>query len=362
MIYIVLGIVIGFFLNLVPLWQPGSGWAIYPEWHGKIESIKSIEISKSKNLSNIKLPPVKDRSNYFILSGSGEVLYNNENNEYLVSISGNGEYLVKYEKTGKSIELLSISGERFWKIESREYPYLSYNGKIILLMNGDHTSIRILDYNGNAIGAKMIVGRFCTQITFSMYSDFACIGFLDGSYYLINSIGEIVSHGVMPHGSLIKGMAVNTKGDTLAIHYGNNISDSVSLIRLTDNSENRIALKNIHLTKTAMHVSEAGQLAIIDYDRIILKSITDSIEKNIKIAPQKAGVSTLNYFSGLYVVSYAKVDGEAQFIIFQNNGTILYKKVFAEEPFLESFIDKSVIFLRGSQGLFCYSFDFLSNK
>ena len=354
--YLFWGIIIGLLLNpLLLFWQVEGGIEIYPQWHGKIDSIRNIERSNVSNLARIKLPPIKTQSVVFILSGNGYILTKADISNPLIAISGNGEYLVKYEKVGSNIEFLNIRGESFWKIESREYPFLSFNGKINLLMSSDHNRIRIVDYNGIEIGARGITGRFCTVISFSKYSDFACIGFLDGSYYLVDEWGEILSQGVVPGSLLIKGMAVNFTGNFFAIHYGNNERDFLRLVNLRGNEIYTIPMQNVHLTKSAMNVSNSGNVSIIDYDRILLIGEKGKPHNIINIHPKRAGTSVIECTDDVCVASYTGTNGKAQFLIFRNDGTLLFAREFPEESFLDSFIEDSIVLLRGSQGLYCYN-------
>ena len=86
-------------------------------------------------------------------------------------------YYVQYGKLTTDIEYFNIKGERFWKIKSNEYPYVSSRGKIILFLVADLSRVRVTDFNGNETGIKSISGRFCTSICFSSQNDILQSGF-----------------------------------------------------------------------------------------------------------------------------------------------------------------------------------------
>ncbi|MDY6935944.1 MAG: hypothetical protein SVZ03_17210 [Spirochaetota bacterium] len=354
--YLLVGFFIGFILCLLPLWQLKVGIEIYPQWHGRIDAIENIQRSNSPKFINNKIPPIKTNKEFFVLSGTGELITRHNNNGRLISVSGDGEYFVQYEKVGNRIEFLNTHCERFWKIASREYPYVSYNGKFILLMNGDHSRIRIVDYNGKEMGVRRITGRVCTIIAFSKYTDFACIGFLDGSYYLINSEGFIINEEVVPGNSIVKGMAVNSYGNLLVIHYGNNKGDFIRLVNIIKNEIYTISLQHVHLTKTGINISDEGGVTVIDYNRILLLGADGIILNTINIPNKRDGMSNIDCSNGICVTGYTGEDGVAQLLIFRSDGILLFSQVYAGESFVEACVDDSIIFLRGSQGLFCYSY------
>ncbi len=356
MLYLLLGLFLGIALNFLPILEPARAIEIYPDWHGDIDLIEDIERSENPVTSKFILNPVKIPGGAFILSGNGVLLKRIIAGDHLISLSGSGEYIGKYEKTGTEVEFLNIRGERFWKVKSKEYPYLSFNGKILLLLNGDQSKVRILDNNGNAIGAREIIGRLCTIISFSRNSDFAGIGFLDGSYYILNESGEIITKDSVPANSLVKGISIHSTGNYIAVHYGNNSEDRVRLIDIKGEMLYSIPLKNVHHTKTAMNVSGNGNFSIIDYDRIVITGEEGMIEKIVGIPPARPGLSAIDYVDGLYAASYTKDSGTTQFLFFRDDGTLLLAKEFPGESFIESYIRDSVILLRGSQNLYCYNY------
>lgn len=353
--FLLLGLFIGIILGILPLWKPAAGFEIYPEWHGEIDAIDRIDLSRNTHTSKSTIPPIKAKNRIFLLSGNGYKKHEVNTDDQLTAVSGNGQYYVQYEKVGKEIEFFGIQGDRFWKTRSMEYPYISYNGKIILLMNGDHSRIRILDFNGNEIGIKAIHGRFCTVIAFPRYTDSACIGFLDGSHYAIDNRGTVIYSSVIANNPPIKGMAISSTGNYLAVHHGGNGHDSIRVIAINDKVSYTVHLKNNHVTKTAIHVTSDGTLTTIDNNRILIFDRDGDIRNSLAIPAKRPGHSKIEYTNGLYVASYTKKTGEALFFIFRDDG-VLYSMEFPEEPFLDCSINGSLIFLRGSRNLYCYSY------
>lgn len=352
MLYLLIGLITGIIFNFLPLWQPSGAVEVYPEWFGSIESIDSIEKSIRPELSGIILKPVQTDNSVFIVSGAGALLKKTGFSGFL-SVSGNGSSIVQYEKVGTTIELSNMDGDRFWKMKSGEYPYLSYNGKIIFLLNGDQSRIRIIDNNGNSAGAGEISGRVCTTISFANRSDNSGIGFLDGSYYILNSKGVIIHHDTVPESSMIKGIGVSNNGGFI-IHYGNSNKDWVRIAQ-PDAEYHTIPLNNSHLTKTALCAADNGCAAIIDFDRVMLIDDDGSVESIIPIQPKMPGTASIEYTDGIYTVSYMDESSMAHFILLYGSRNI-FTKTFPGELFLETSVRPGAILLRGSQGLYCYSY------
>lgn len=356
--FAIIGLFIGILLNLLPVFQPKSAVCINPNWHGSINSIENIETPKTFNAQKTMLPPIILENSFYRISSNGEIISKCDFSGFNAGISGSGNYLIKYEKVGKDIEFENPAGEKFWKLCSMEYPYLSHNGKFALLLNGDQSAIRIVDYNGNRIGAKKISGRFCTVIAFSKYSDCACVGFLDGSFYLIDEAGQIKSKGLLKNSSVVKSAYASPGGRFYAIHHGNKYGDFLLVMDSKSGEEHySVPLEYVHLTKTALCVSDNGNSSIIDYKKIIVIGKNGGLEAGIAIYPKKAGASNIDHYNGLYTASFTLERGGSGLIVYKNDGDILMTKYFPEESYLESSINNSSILLRGSEGLYCYNYD-----
>ena len=351
--YFFLGLICGIIINFIPFSGSQGATEIYPEWYGNIESIKSIEKSPNSSLPKNKLSIVSC-SDILLLSSAGELLKKINFGNHLVATAKNTPYYAQYDKISTYVELFNTSGDKFWRIKSREYPYITSGGKIILLLNGDHSKVRIISIDGNPAGAKEISGLLCTAIALQQDSDFSGIGFINGSYYVLDEKGDIINNGTTPGSSIIKGMTISSNGNFAVVHYGNTEGDFLRVVNTANDKHYTLKLDNIHLTKTGLNVSDEGIYAAIDYDRIIICR-KDEIRTIIKIPAKSPGLSSLHFANNIYFASYMS-NTQANFMAFLENGTFLFRKNLAEEAFIESNIYRNMILLRGSGNLYCYSF------
>ncbi|OHD62819.1 MAG: hypothetical protein A2176_02970 [Spirochaetes bacterium RBG_13_51_14] len=336
------------------LFTPTAGMEIYPEWWSGIGSIPAMQRGPETLPTRARFfVKIGDRD-YYILNGSGAVDVTGSVADGLTAFSGSGRYYVKYQKVGTDVEFFNANGERFWKLESPEYPYLSHNGKIVLLMNGDHTAIRVVDYNGTIRGAP-ISGRTCTAISFSDSGDNGGVGFLDGSYYFVNAAGTVMSNGMTPPESMVKGVAVSGNGLYAAVHHGNNQKDYVRIIDIESKDHETVELAHAHPVKTSLFVSDSGCCTVIDVDRILHISSSGKVRFSIAIPQKRSGHSSVGYRNGVYSVSYTMKNGSSKLLLFNEDGVILFSKEFPSESFLDASLQENFLFLRGSDNIFCYS-------
>ena len=348
-----LGIVAGAIGSLF-LFTPQAGIEIYPEWHAGINAISNLEKSGGAFPAQPEFF-VKADQKYYLLKGNGEISVTERIADGLSAFSGNGLSYLKYQKLGTEIEYYNYLGERFWKLESMEYPYLSHNGTLIFLLNGDHTQVRFVDHNGNEIGARAVSGRTCTAISFSDHNDCGVIGFLDGSYYIVNAKGMVISRGMSPQGTLVKGMAVSGNGRYASVHYGNNKKDFVRIMDISSGDHDDAVLNHIHPVKTSLHVTDEGYCTIIDIDRVLCIKPSGAVKFVIGIPQQRYGHSALSYHHGIYTASYTMQNGSSRLLIYREDGTVLFSKEFPAESFMDAVIKNNLVFLRGSNNLYCYS-------
>jgi hypothetical protein len=351
--FFILGIAAGAVASLFFL-SPTAGVEIYPEWHAAIKAIGGIERSGNRYPDELRFF-VKGDQDYYLLKGNGELAASGRVVDGLTAFSGNGLYYIKYQKVGSDLEFFNSRGERFWKLESLEYPYLSYNGRLVFLLNGDQTSVRFVDNNGNEIGDTMVSGRTGTALSFSDHGDFGGIGFLDGSYYIVNAKGWAVHRGVSPKGNMVKGIAVSGNGRYASVHHGNNKKDFVRIIDIHSGDYDDVELGHIHPVKTSLHVTDAGFCAVIDIDRILRISPSGGVKYAIAIPKKRHGHSSLSYRSGVYAASYTMQNASSRLVILREDGTVILSKEFPAESFLDAVIRDDLVFLRGSNSLFCYS-------
>jgi hypothetical protein len=335
------------------LFSPTTGIEIHPEWWGTLKNISAIETSPAKQPTAARFFVKVNDQNYFLLKGNGSALISGTVADGLTAFSGNGAFYAKFQKIGTEVDFFNASGDRFWKIESMEYPYLSHGGKLILLMNGDHTGIRMVDYNGNISPAR-ISGRTSTALSFSDSADFGGIGFLDGSYCFVNPKGSVIHRGRAPQGNMVKGIAVSGNGRFAAVHYGSNRKDYLRVIDIESGDNDEVELAHIHPVRTSLHVDGDGYCAIIDGDRIMRVSSSGRVKLRLDIPPKRYGQSSISFRDGIYAVAYTMQTGASRLMLFRDDGTVLLSKVFPSESFLDASLQDDLVFLRGSDNIYCY--------
>jgi hypothetical protein len=333
---------------------PVGGVEIHPEWWSQLNAIPAIQKSPyRKPAGPLFFVKIGDRD-YFRLRGNGEVALSGAVTDGLSAFSGDGRFYVKYLKAGTSLEMFNAKGDRFWKIESLEYPYLSHAGRLILLMNGDQSGIRALDENGNQLPAH-VSGRVCTAVAFPQAGDCAGVGFFDGSYYFISSRGIVTGRGRTPAGTMVKSMAVSGNGAYAAVHYGNNTKDYIRIVDIAENDYEDEELKHIHPVKTGVHVADDGYCTVIDVDRVLFISPSGRIRYSIAVPPKRPGHSAITCNDGMYAVSYTMQNGTSKLIMYNQEGVILFSREFPSESFLDATLRDGLLFLRGSDNIYCYS-------
>ena len=325
---------------------------IAPEFYNTLNDMDITVNSGNRNIPDSFIVPMEGKA--FLVDTAGNAVKKVEYNDSLVEFSGNGNFYIMYGKVSTKIELFGINGERYWQKDSREKPFLSYNGKLIFLLNGDHSGIRIFDTNGNTIGSGQITGRLCTSVEFSEKNDFGACGFIDGSYCFISQDGSVINTGRVPAGNAVKGTRVSNNGKFGFIHYGNTAKDGVRIVDLVKNRCEDSAIGNVHVVKTAMNISDTGYGAIFDDDKVLLYDDDCDLQFKLNVPKKRAGYSTLSLENGIYTLGYTKNSGGSQLVVFWKNGEIFYAKEYPGESFLSGSIKNRLIFLRGSDNLFAY--------
>ncbi len=335
------------------LFSPAPAVEIYPEWWGGLKNLSAIEKSRDGDPKASFFVRAGEQD-YFLLKGDGGVSVSGSVTDGSAAFSGNGLFYARYQKVGNDVEFFNAKGDRFWKIDSMEYPYLSYGGRVVLLMNGDHSGIRMVDYNGNLANIR-ISGRTCTAIAFSDAADYSAVGFLDGSYYFLSPKGKMINYGMTPKGTMVKGLAVNRNGSHGAVHYGNTGKDWVRVVNIASDDYDEVDLAHAHPVKTSIHVNGDGYCTVIDTDRILYISPSGSVKLNIPVPAKREGHSSISYYNGLYAVSYTMQTGPSRLLLFRDDGVMLFTKDFPGESFLDASLREGLLFLRGSDSVFCYS-------
>lgn len=334
------------------LFPPHIGFAFYPEFSSPIAALENIEPAL---VSDAAYPAfsVRKENELYRLKKDGSIADMTKLNGP-AGISGNGDYFIRYEKTGSEVEFCG-HGQRLWKQRSREYPYLSWSGRLIFMLNGDQSAVRILDINGSEIGIRTITGRLCTSIAFSTHGDFGAVGFLDGSFTAVDSEGKILISGKAENGGMVKGLALSSSGTFAAVHSGNTNKDFIELYDIAGGNKTLCPLENVHSSKTAMHVSDKGIAAVLDKSSLVLIN-TKGVYRSILIDEKKNGQAAVTESMGIWFAAYTTAHGLSKFMAADDYGRIIYSVDFPEEAFLDAAADGEVIFLRGSDNLYCYSF------
>lgn len=351
--HFILGVLGGALLSLIPLWQPRGGAQIYPEWQGEIRAIESIERSPNPALAKLMLPPVSTPEAINVLAASGELLHRQESRGRLLAPSGDGAYFAAYEKAGEKIEFFDIKGNPYWNAHSREYPSLSHRGALVLLMSSDQSQARFKDLHGNDL-AGAVSGRFCTVAAFAPGVDMAGIGFLDGSYSIVNHKGAVIAGGRAPADAIVKNIALSANGRFAAVHFGSEKGDGVRIIDISG-GERDARLERVHLARTALSIDNGGRTAVLDFNRITILSKRGKALAAVPVPPARLGMSSIVSDGMIYAAAYSSTSGEAQLFIFRADGTVLLSRGFPLEPYLDARLTGSTLLLRGAQGLYCYT-------
>ncbi len=353
--YLILGIAGGVILNFF-VFLPAAGGSILPEFHGKVKKPERINVS-----------PWSPSEGYFTL-WNGEVFYKLNSQGKIVSrtspgrklssFSGNGDYYIAYEKAGKEIEFFNDRGSRFWKLKSREYPYISETGELIFFLNGDHSRIRILNHNGNVEKSPVFSGRLCTVIVFSPSGDCGAGGFLDGSFFAVNERREVLYRGHTPGGNPVKGLAISPGGKFLLVHHGTTSSDSVMIIDVKRKKTADLQLNHVHRAKSELYIDEKGESLLLDYDRLIYCDKDGEIIFVSKIKEKREGHASLAAGKYFIAAGYTGIKGRGHVLVFNFEGRCLFKRVLPGESFIDLSVLKNSLLVRGSDNLYCYSLHF----
>ena len=347
------GLIIGAIASLFLL-TPTAGTEIDPEWHGGLRAIPAIEPSPRKSSTPVRFFVKNKDTEFYLLGGNGAVVQSGSIEDGLIAFSGDGQFYVRFQKVGSEIEFFNVKGDRFWKIESMEYPYLSHNGKLIMLLNGDQSGIRFVDNNGNGIGAGPVSGRTCTAIAFPDHGDFGAAGFLDGTYFAVNARGKIIARGAAPRGNIVKGVAVSGNGAYTLVHYGNTQKDSIRIIENASGGQEELELKYVHPVKTSLYITDGGNGVVLDTDRILYVSGSGRVRFSIDIPPKRDGHSSISYQDGIFAAAYTMRNGSSKLLLFRDDGIVLFSREFPAESFLDAVVRNGLVLLRGSDNLFCY--------
>ncbi|MDR3238308.1 MAG: hypothetical protein LBT84_07385, partial [Spirochaetia bacterium] len=269
-------------------------------------------------------------------------------------ISGNGQYRIRYTKVGSEIEFYG-GGQRFWKQKSMEYPYLSHSGRLIFMLNGDQSAARVIDLNGNEIGIKTIAGRVCTVISFAEHEDFGGAGFLDGSFQAVKADGGGIAAGRVSDGGMVKSMAISDNGRFVVVHGGNTKQDHIEIHHTGTGKSYTRSIDSVHISKTPIHAANDGRVVVLDKSAMLFLDEKAKVDFTIPLDEKRDGHASIKEGAAAYALGYTTRRGLARFLLIAKNGNIICQRDFPGESFLDIAFEKELIFLRGSDNLYCYS-------
>ncbi|MBP7901359.1 MAG: hypothetical protein KA015_00935 [Spirochaetes bacterium] len=349
---IILGLIVGALLSAIPLIRFDEPEIILPEWEGSFKP--ELEIKPSPYIKDTNSSfSVKTPSAVYSLKTTGITASAPVPEGYFSAVSGNGHYFALYQKIGESVDFFDITSARFWQKKSEQYPFISHNGKVVLLLVADHSEVKILDKNGNQIENK-ISGRFCTNISFSRDNDFAAIGFLDGSYYLIDEKGKTIHSGKTKDNLPVKTVSVNKNGTFLSIHYGNEKKDYLKTIDITESKEFMTELPNVNVTKTAIDINNEGNSVMINGNQILFLSKKCKTLVAYKIPEIRTGHTSAVMTGDFAALSCMNNTGSTVFMFSLENG-LLYNKNFPDKA-IDLKESGNIILARGTSNLYCLSY------
>lgn len=357
--YFIIGAVLGMVFSCLPLFSRSASVAFYPEWAADCSTAAPVEMSPDPLLSKDQKISEPLGETIRIYGANGESLAPMTlGKDEIASVSNDGKFLAVYKKVGTEIEYRSISGERFWKLTSMEYPWVSPHGKLILTLVADISDVKVIDFNGSVIGKGPISGKMCTSITFAGNSDWAGAGFLDGGVYVATDKGEILFKGKVPQGNAVKSLALSASGKAFAAHYGSTDKDGI-MIAVYDGEwkSKTFALPSVQYTKTALHVDESGNIAIKSGDSVVLCEKDGDVISTIKLDASRPGHSSIVSDGRFYALSYRLKDGGSAVVVFNGGGEIIMKKVFLSESFLDCRIRGNLLTARGLSTLYVWRYE-----
>jgi len=352
--YIIIGILAGALLGLSPVLMHENAHEIIPVFTADLLNPGNVAVSPSKNLSDSRIT-VPSGASILSFASSGKLAIRRDlPPETLFSVSRDGSFYASYQKVGEEIEFSSVTGERFWTIKSKEYPYVSRKGRMVLLLVADLSKVRIINYNGNDLGVSNVSGKMCTSITFAKENESAAVGFLDGSVYVISEKGEITYRGRTPQGTVVKSIALSDNAKWIAVHYGSTDTDGVLCVNLEDNEEKAFSLPFLIRTRTALHVRDDGRIAILGKDSFIIAERSGEIVVKIAVPPVKPGHAAISYDNGIYSLSCRLKSGGSSLYLFNGDGLPVLVRPFPDEQYLDNFTLNGIICARGLSSVYSW--------
>jgi len=356
--YFITGLIAGIALGFAPWLMPSHSFKIFPQWYGKISSAHTLATSPFTGKSENLIGPVQTDKGYLLFKENGTVAAKPSTDTGILAPSGNGMYYIEYGKLSDELSYRNYREEPFWNLSTHEYPHLSHEGKLILLVTADNSAVRMVDYNGNFTGVKKITGRFCTSIGFSQPGNAAAIGFLGGTYYFLNKEGEIVYKGVTPDSSIVKTVSINSNGKYGAVLYGSSGegNDKLLLVNIHKDDSFTVPVKGTSRARASISINGKGTALFLGMTHLYLVQIPREKHRPIDIPDRREGHNSIQYADGVFSISYTDRKGTSRFYVVHEDGNVLYARAFPEEPYIDIIMRDRSILLRGPDTLYCYSY------
>lgn len=350
----IIGLLIGILFAFAPVFSAETGFALLPLWNASINNIQAVEQTPLK-MSDATFA-ITTLNGYYQVSAYGSVRRFVAGGESIIKPTTDGNFYVSYKRVGNEIIMSNADNEIFWKLPSAEYPYISPDGKNIILLTADGSTARIADFNGNVYANPALNGQFCTAVGFSEKGSFAGIGFIDGRYFIVNNKGQIINQGTSPDTTLIKGIAIDDTGNYAIVHSGNSRKDYLLNISIPKKKTWQHELTTCHQVKTAMAINSKGQALFLDMDTILHIDIPSRDVIAHSVIKKRYGQSQVSVHDDTFSITYPAADGGTVWYIWQWDKGKIYSRIFFEEPFLHNMMTSNIILLRGHDTLLCFAY------
>ena len=352
--YAIIGLLAGILVGLAPVFITHTGFVLTPLWYGSLQKIQATEPAPINDTSMTFA--VTTDSGYYHIRASGLVQKFIAGADAFVKPTSDGKFYITYKKVGNEIAMYNANNEFFWKLPSTEYPYISPDGSIIILLTADGSSARIADFNGNVYSNPELNGQFTTALSFSQKGSFAGIGFIDGRYYILNNKGQILYKGIAPSSTVVKGIAIDDTGNYALVHCGNSSKDYIVGIAIAKQKSFTYELSAPHYIKTSMAINTTGKAIFLDIGRLLEIDIKGQDVTGYQIIKKRYGQSQVSSAGDIFMISYPTHTGGSVWYVWQWGKGTLYQKEFYEEPFLHHILSHNIILLQGQDTLLCFSY------
>lgn len=340
--------------GFAPVFTITTGFVLSPLWYGSLQKIQMTEPAPIDDATMTFA--VTTDSGYYHISAGGFVQKCIAVADAFVKPTSDGKFYITYKKVGNEIAMYNAANEFFWKLPSTEYPYISPDGSILILLTADGSSARVADFNGNVYPSPELNGQFTTALSFSQKGSFAGIGFIDGRYYILNSKGQIVYKGISPSSTVVKGIAIDDSGNYALVHSGNSSKDYIVGINIAKQKSFTYELSAPHYIKTSMAINTTGKAIFLDMDRLLEIDIKGKDVTPYQIIKKRYGQSQVSTNGDIFMISYPTNAGGSVWYVWQWGNGVLYQREFYEEPFLHHILSHNIILLRGQDTLMCFSY------